>query len=137
MPTSFPGFSPTRPTERERERLLSSVKPATTVVFDSFSGNSLVDLIVLFRQKFPLVSVIVVVGLANLSCCCDHCVNVANKKCETKDSSLRINFFLEPRDQRFPGSLSLSLRRAQVGESPGNEVGLMQLWCQPEFQVSV
>ena len=45
----------------------------------SFSGNSLVYLIVLFRQKFPLVSVIVVVGLANLSCCCDHCVNVANK----------------------------------------------------------
>ena len=30
-------------------------------------------------QKFPLVSVIVVVGLANLSCCYDHCVNVANK----------------------------------------------------------
>ena len=25
--------------------------------------------------------------------------------------SLRINFVLEPRDQRFPGSLSLSLRR--------------------------
>ena len=58
---------------------MSSVKPATTLVFDSFSGNSLVYLIVLFRQKFPLVSVIVVVGLANLSCCCDHCVNVANK----------------------------------------------------------
>ena len=49
------------------------------LVSDSFSGNSLVYLIVLFRQKFPLVSVIVVVGLANLSCCCDHCVNVANK----------------------------------------------------------
>ena len=94
---------------------MSSVKPATTLVFDSFSGNSLVYLIVLFRQKFPLVSVIVVVGLANLSCCCDHCVNVANKpdkKCETKDSSLRNNFVLEPRDQRFPGSLSLALRRA-------------------------
>ena len=45
--------------------------------FDSFSGNSLVYLIVLFRQKFPLVSVIVVVGLANLSCFCDH--YVANK----------------------------------------------------------
>ena len=94
---------------------MSLVIPATTLVFDSFSGNSLVYLIVLFRQKFPLVSVIVVVGLANLSCCCDHCVNVANKpdkKCETKDSSLRNNFVLEPRDQRFPGFLSLSLRRA-------------------------
>ena len=93
---------------------MSSVKPATTLVFDAFSGNSLVYLIVLFRQKFPLVSVIVVVGLANLSCCCDH--YVANKrdkkKCETKDSSLRNNFVLEPCDQRFPGCLSLSLRRA-------------------------
>ena len=58
---------------------MSSVKLATTLVFDSFPGNSPVDLIDLFRQKFPLVSVIVVVGLANLSCCCDHCVNVANK----------------------------------------------------------
>ena len=93
---------------------MSSVKPATTLVFDSFCGNSLVYLIVLFRQKFPLVSIIVVLGLANISCCCDHCVNVANKpdkKCETKDSSLRNNFVLEPRNQRFPGSLSLSLRR--------------------------
>ena len=90
---------------------MSSVKPATTLVFDSFSGNSLVYLIVLFWQKFPLVSVIAVVGLANLSCCCDHFVNVANKpdkKCEAKDSSLRVNFVLEPRDQRCPGSLSLS-----------------------------
>ena len=104
--TLFPGFSPTRPTERERERerersstnrdftfkkltrlcitqdrrfLAIGVKPATTLVFNSFSCNSLVYLIVLFRQKFSLVSVIVVVGLANLSCCCDHCVNVANK----------------------------------------------------------
>ena len=58
---------------------MSSVKPATTLVFDSFSGNSLVYLIVLFKQKFLLVSVIVVVGSANLSCRCDHCVNVANK----------------------------------------------------------
>ena len=49
------------------------------LVFDSFSGNSLAYLRVLFRQKFPLFSVIVVVTLANLSCCCDHCVNVANK----------------------------------------------------------
>ena len=56
---------------------MSSVKPATTLVSYSFSGNSLVYLIVLFRQKFPLVSVIVVVGLANLSCCCD--LYVANK----------------------------------------------------------
>ena len=49
------------------------------LVFDSLSGNSLAYLIVLFRQKFPLLSVIVVVRLANLSCCCDHCMNVANK----------------------------------------------------------
>ena len=94
---------------------MSSVKQATTLVVDSFSGNSLVYLKVLFRQKFPLVSVIVVVGLANLSFCCDHCVNVANKpdkKCATKDSSLRINFVLEQHDQRFPGSLALSLRKA-------------------------
>jgi len=93
-----------------------SVKQATTLVFDSFSGNSLVYLIVSIRQKFPLVSVIAVVGLANVSCCCDHFVNVSNKpdkkKCERKDSSLRTNFALEPRDQRFPGSISLSLRRA-------------------------
>ena len=52
---------------------------ALTLGFDSFSGYSLVYPIVLFRQKFPLVSVIVLVRLANLSCCCDHCVNVANK----------------------------------------------------------
>ena len=58
---------------------MPSVKPATTLVFDSFSGNSLVYLIVLFRQKFPLVSVIAVVEIANLSGCCDHRVNVANK----------------------------------------------------------
>ena len=43
------------------------------------------------------------------------------KKCETKDSSLRINFVLEPRDQRFRGSLSLSLRKA-VGGNLGKEV---------------
>ena len=98
---------------------MSSVTPVTTLVFYSFSGNSLVYLIVLFRQKFPLVSVIVVVGLANLSCCCDHCGTLRinqTKKCETKDSSLRINFVLEPRDWRFPGSLSLSLRRARSRE---------------------
>ena len=79
---------------------MSSVKLLTTLVFDSFSGNSLVYLIVLFRQKFPLISVIVVVWLANLSCCCDHCVNVANKpdkkQCETKDSSLRGSLSLAP-----------------------------------------
>ena len=106
---------------------MSSVKPATTLVFDSFSGNSLVYLIVLFRQKFPLVSVIVVEGLANLFTCCDYCVNIANKpdkKCETKDSSLRINFVLETRDQHFPGSLSLSRSIGRVGENPGNEVEL-------------
>ena len=44
------------------------------------------------------------------------------KKCETKDSSLRINFVLEPRDQRFPGSLSRARSVGRVGENPGNEV---------------
>ena len=43
------------------------------------------------------------------------------KKSETKDSPLRINFVLEPRDQRFPESLYFSLRRA-VGGNPGKEV---------------
>ena len=105
LSTSFPGFSPTRPTERLRERpwktlvtcLPESGRLQTSDLEEgqvsvrfvstecrqvnaamklcSFSGNSLVYLIVLFRQKFPLVSVIVVVGLANLSCCCDHCVS--------------------------------------------------------------
>ena len=66
-------------------------------------------------------------------------MNVANKrdkkKCETKDSSLRTNFDLETRDQRFPGSvclslsLSLSLSRSvgRVEENPGNEVALQAL----------
>ena len=39
---------------------------------------------------------------------------------KTNDSSLRINFVLETRDQTQPGSLSLSVGR--VGENPGNEV---------------
>ena len=105
--------------------MVSSVKPATTRGFDSFSGNSLVYLIVLFKQKFPLVSVVVVVGLSNLSCCCDHCVNVANKpdkknvRQRTPPSEL-ILFC----DQRFPGSLSLSRSVGRVGENPGNEVVL-------------
>ena len=63
-----------------------------------------------FRQKFPTVSVIVV-GLANLSCSCDHYMNGENKpgtNWETKDSFLRINFVLETRDQTQPGFLSLS-----------------------------
>ena len=32
---------------------------------------------------------------------------------------------LEPRDQRFPGSLSLSRSVGRVGENPGNEVDLV------------
>ena len=44
------------------------------------------------------------------------------KECKTKDSSLRNNFVLEPRDQRFPRSLSLSRSVGRVGENPGNEV---------------
>ena len=104
---------------------MSSVKRATTVVFDSFSGNSLVDLIVLFRQKFPLVSVIVVVGLANLSCCCDHCVNVANKpdkknvRQRTPPSELIL--FWSHVTSVFQG-LSPSRSVGRVKESPGNEV---------------
>ena len=94
---------------------MSSVKPATTLVFDSFSGNSLVYLIVLFRQKFPLVSVIVVVGLANLSCCCDHCVSVANKP---DKNNVRQRSHVTSVFQR----LSLSRYVGRVGEDPGNEV---------------
>ena len=97
---------------------MSSVKPATTLVFDSFSGNSLVYLIVLFRQKFPLVSVIVVVGLANLSCHCDHCVNVANKPvaCEQALGSLPVH--------RLINLTTKCETKGRVGENPGNEVGL-------------
>ena len=92
------------------------------LVFFSFSGNSLVYLIVWFRQKLPLVSVIVVVGLANLSCCCDHCVNVANKP-ETKNVRQRtpppeLILFWSHVTSVFQG---LSLSRS-VGENPGNEV---------------
>ena len=108
---------------------MSSVKPATTLAFDSFSaGNSLVYLIVLFRQKFPLVSVIVVVGLTNLSCCCDHCVNVANKP--DKKSNVRqrtppseLILFRSHVTSVFQG-LSLSRSVVRVGENSGNEVGL-------------
>ena len=98
----------------------------TTLVFYSFSGNSLVYLIVLFRQKFPLVSVIVVVGLANLSCCCDHCVNIANKpdknnvRQRTPPSELIL--FRSHVTSVFHG-LSLSRSVGRVGENPGNEVG--------------
>ena len=105
--------------------MVSSVKPATTRVFDSFSSNSLVYLIVLFRQKFPLVSVIVVVGIANLSCCCDHCMNVANKPDKnnvrqgTPPSELIL--FRSHVTSVFQG-LSLSRSVGRVGENPGNEV---------------
>ena len=50
------------------------------------------------------------------------------KKCETKDSSLRINFVLEPRDQRFPGSLSLSRSVGRVGENLGNEIENLEIF---------
>ena len=104
---------------------MSSVKPATTLVFDSFSGNSLVYLIVLFRQKFPLVSVIVVVGLANLSCCCDHCVNVANtqdkKYVRQRTPPSELILFCSHVTSVYQG-LSLSRSVGRVGENPGNEV---------------
>ena len=86
---------------------------------DSFSGNSLVYLKVLFRQKFPLVSVIVVVGLANLSFCCDHCVNKKNVRQRTPPSELIL--FWSNVTRVFQG-LSLSRFVRRVGENPGNEV---------------
>ena len=59
-------------------------------------------------------------------------MNVANKpdkkECETKDSSLRINIVLEPRDQRLQG-LSLSRSVGRVGVNPGNEVVKSQNIC--------
>ena len=95
------------------------------LVFYSFSGNSLVYLIVWLRQKFPLVSVIIVVGLANLSCCCDHCVNVANQP-DTKNVRQRtppseLILFWSHVTSVFQG-LSLSRSVGWVGENPGNEV---------------
>ena len=109
---------------------MSSVKPATTLVFDSFSGNSLVYLIVLFRQKFPLVSVIVEVGLANLSCCCDNCVNVANKpdknNVRQRTPPSKLILFWSHVTNVFQG-LSLSHSVGWVGENPGNEVGSTRL----------
>ena len=75
---------------------------------------------------FPLVSVIVVVGLANLSCCCDHCVNVANKP-DKKDVRQRtppseLILFWSHVTSVFQG-LFLSRSVGRVGENPGNEVG--------------
>ena len=106
---------------------MSSVKPATTLVFDSFSGNSLVYLIVLFRQKFPLVSVIVIEGLANLFCCCDYCVNIANKpdkkNVRPKTPPSELILFWRHVTSVFQG-LSLSRSIGRVGENPGNEVEL-------------
>ena len=104
---------------------MSLVKPATTLVFDSFSGNSLVYLIVLFRQKFPLVSVIVVIGSANLSCCCNHCVNVANKpylkNARQRTPPSELILFWSHVTSVFQG-LSLSHSVGRVGENPENEV---------------
>ena len=75
---------------------------------------------------FPLVSVIVVVGLANLSCCCDYCVNVANKP-DKKDVTERtppseLILFWSDLTSVFQG-LFLSRFVGQVGENPWNEVG--------------
>ena len=74
---------------------------------------------------FPLVSAIVVVGLANLSCCCDHCVNVANKP-DKKDVRQRtppseLILFWSHVTSVFQG-LSLSRLVGRVGENPGNKV---------------
>ena len=104
---------------------MSSIKPATTLVFDSFSGYSLVYLIVLFTQKFPLVSVIVVVGLANLSCCCDRCVNVADKpdknNVRQRTPPPELILLRSHVTSVFQG-LSLSRSVGRVGENPGKEV---------------
>ena len=48
---------------------------------------------------------------------CDHCVN-KTQNWETKDSSLRINFVLETRDQRQPGCLFLSHFAGMGGREP-------------------
>ena len=118
---------------------MSSVKPTTTLVFDSFSGNSLIYLIVLFRQKFPLVSVIVVVGLANLSCCCDHCVNVANKpdkkNVRQRTPPSEIILFWSHVTSVFQG-LSLFRSVGRVGETPGNEVDHLPVTIRQQSSVS-
>ena len=102
---------------------------ALTLGFDSFSGYSLVYPIVLFRQKFPLVSVIVVVRLANLSCCCDHRVNVANnpdkKNVRQRTPPSELILFWSHVTSVFQG-LSLSRSVGRVGENPGNEVAAPQ-----------
>ena len=121
---------------------MSSIKPATTLVFYSFSGNSLVYLIVLFTQKFPLVSVIVVVGLANLSCCCDHCVNVANKpdKNNARQRTPPPDLILlrSHVTSVFQGlSLSLSRSVGRVGENPGNEVAGTPVYYTTEVKLHV
>ena len=86
---------------------MSSVKQATTLVVDSFSGNSLVYLKVLFRLKFPLVSVIVVVGLQK------------NVRQRTPPSELIL--FWSNMTSVFQG-LSLSRSVRWIRENPGNEV---------------
>ena len=96
----------------------------TTRVFDSSSSNLPFNLIVLFRQKCPLVSVIVAVGLANLSCSCDHCENIENKP---DKGLLPQNQFCS--GTTWPSSSNQGLSRSlpldpkgRIGENPGNEV---------------
>ena len=93
---------------------MSLVKPATTLVFYSFSGNSLVYLIVFFRQislSFSYSCSRVSKSILLWWSLHERCEYTRHKNCDTKDSSLRINFVLEPRAQCFPGSLSLLLCR--------------------------
>ena len=72
-----------------------------------------------------LSSVIVVVGLANLSCSCDHCVNIENKP---DKGLLPQNHFFSWHHVTIelqPGSLRVSLSldpKGRIGENPGNEV---------------
>ena len=67
---------------------------------------------------------VVVVELTNLSCSCEPLRSLCERDTnwETKDSSIRINFVLETRDQTQPGSLS----SAGTGRREPWEWGCMQ-----------
>ena len=86
-----------------------------------WKNNKLVYLVAdLFGQKFPISGIAVVQIYLARADPFDHCAN-ETQNCETKDSSLGINFVLEPVDQTQPGSLSLSLALCgRVGEDKLN-----------------
>ena len=68
-----------------------------------------------------LSSVIVVVGLANLSCSCDHCVNIENKPDKGLLPQNQFCFWHHVTIELQPGSLPLD-PNGRIGENPGNEV---------------